>query len=96
MGRGGSSLDVLALWSVCECVRFCASEYSGPMALILFEYVIMTSMFLYGVVQPGSVVPPTVVSGSVCVSFSESLQQRESKLQIESHANSLCVLKIFP
>lgn len=78
MGRGGSSFDVLALlllWSACECVRF--SEYSESTALILFEYVIMTSMFLYGVVQPGaSVVPLTGVSDLVCVSFcfSESLQ----------------------
>lgn len=77
MGRGGSSLDVLALlllWSACECVRF--SEHSEPMALTLFEYVIMTSMFLYGVVQPGAsvVVTLTGVSALVCVPSSESLQ----------------------
>lgn len=54
MGRGGSSLDVLALllllWSVRE--RF--SEYSESTALMLSEYVIITSIFLYGVVQPGA------------------------------------------
>lgn len=71
-------MDVLALlllWSVCECVRF--SEYSESTGLILLEYVIMTSMFLYGVVQTGaSVVPLTGVSVLVCGSFflSESLQ----------------------
>lgn len=68
-------LALLLLWSACECVRF--SEYREFLALILFEYVIMTSMFLYGVLQPGaSVVPLTGVSGLVCVSFffSESVQ----------------------
>ncbi len=75
------------------------SEFSESIAQILFEYVNMTSMFLYGVVQPGaSVVPLTGVSDLLCVSFcfSDSLQQRESKLQMESDAKSLCVLKIFP
>lgn len=60
---------LLLLLSVCECVRF--SEYSESIALILLEYVIMTSMFLYGVVQPGaSVVPQTGVSDFMCVSES--------------------------
>lgn len=81
MGRGGSSLDVLALLllrSACECVRFSLLfEYSESLALTLLEYVIITSMFLYGVVQPGaSVVLLTGVSGlaGVLVRSSESLQ----------------------
>lgn len=89
MGRGGSSLHVLSL-SICECARF--SENSDSTALMLFEYVVMTSMFLYGVVQPGaSSALPTFVSDVVCMS--DSLQYSESKLQMESDSKSLCVLK---
>lgn len=65
---------------------------------MLFEYVIMTSMFLYGVVQPGaSVVPLVGVSDLVCLHFcfSESPQSTESAMHTESDAKSLCVLKIF-
>lgn len=61
MGRGGSSLDVLA-WSVCVCERF--SEYSESKAV----FVIMTSMFLYGVVQPGASAGP-LTGDLVCVSL---------------------------
>lgn len=40
------------VWSVCF------SEYRVSAALMLFEYVITTSMFLYGVAQPGASVTP--------------------------------------
>lgn len=87
MGRGGSSLHVLSL-SMNECF----SEKSESTALMLCECVIITSMFLYGVVQPGaSPAPLTFVSDLVCMS--DSLQYKESKLQMESDSNSLCVLK---
>lgn len=59
MGRGGSSLEALAFmlsWSVCECERF--SEYSEPIALLLSECISITSIFLYGVVQPGASMAP--------------------------------------
>lgn len=72
MGRGGSSLDALAL-VLLLCVGECFCEHRESEALILFEYVIKTSMFLYGVVQAGaSVVLLTGVSVSLCLS--ESLQ----------------------
>lgn len=69
-------LVVLLLWPVCE--RACFSllhEYKESIALL--EYVIMTSMFLYGVVQPAaSVLILTGVSAlmRVVVCFSEPLQ----------------------
>lgn len=74
MGRGGRSLDVLALmltWSVCESERF--SEYIESLAPMLLEYIIITSIFLYGVVQPGAsaVLLTDTALASFC--FSESL-----------------------
>lgn len=89
-------MDVLALLlllSACERAPF--TECRESFALMLLECVIMTSMFLYGVVQPGgSVEPLTGVSGLAYVSCfgSESLQYRESTLQIESDTKSLSLV----